>query len=178
MRSRCNAPTSFASVSPRRPPRSAREPGRSAWAFARTSSAAAPTTPSMRSTDASNSGSFPARDRGCGPAPDQPLQALLADAVERLELVDLRQRRAGAAARRRRADGVTPSRQDHLVLAGVLERDELEDLGRVADRLEQQHAQAVRHHLGLLAEMDAMAQQGLERPRARHLRPQLLVAAR
>ena len=67
------------------PPKRSRWPRRrrpAAWAFARTSSAAAPTTPSTRSTAASSSGSFPARrpraprERGGAAAALAPLQRL------------------------------------------------------------------------------------------------------
>ena len=47
-----------------------------------------------------------------------------------------------------------------------------------ADTDEGKRAQAVGHHLGFLAEVDAVSKQRRERSRARHLRPQLLVAAR
>ena len=61
--------------------RSAAGPRRSAWAFARTSSAAAPTTRSTRSTAGSSSGSFPAepaagRERGGAAAALASLQRL------------------------------------------------------------------------------------------------------
>jgi hypothetical protein len=60
----------------------------------------------------------------------------------------------------------------------VLERDELEHLGVVAARLEQERAHAVGHHLGFLAEVDAVAKQPREQARPRDPRAQLLVAAR
>jgi hypothetical protein len=60
-RSRCSAPTSSASASLPKRSRWRRRRRPPAWDFARTSSAAAPTTPSMRSIAASSSGSFPAR---------------------------------------------------------------------------------------------------------------------
>src|SRR6478735_9940460 len=100
-------------------------------------------------------------------AREQRLQALLANAVERLEVGELVARALALVAARAAA-----SRQDHLVLAGVLERDELEHLRLVASGLEQQGAHAVGHHLGLLAEMDAVPEQPGEQARPRELRPQ------
>src|SRR6187455_1602306 len=106
-------------------------------------------------------------------AREQRLQALLAYAVERLEVGELAARALGLVAARAAAPG-----QDHLVLARVLERDELEHLRLVAAGLEQQGAHAVGHHLGLLAEVDAVPQQPREQARPRELWPELLVAAR
>ena len=60
----------------------------------------------------------------------------------------------------------------------MFERDEFEHLGAVAVRLEQQRAQAVGDHLGLLAEVDAMLQHRPQQAGAAQLRAQLLVAAR
>ena len=106
-------------------------------------------------------------------AREQRLEALLANAVERLEVGELAARALGLVAARAAAP-----RQDHLVLARVLERDELEHLRLVAAGLEQQRAHAVGHHLGFLAEVDAVPEQAREQARPRELRPELLVAAR
>jgi hypothetical protein len=60
----------------------------------------------------------------------------------------------------------------------VLQRDKLEHLRVVAVRLQQQRAQPVGDHLGLLAQVDAMLQHRLEQLWQLHLRTDLLVAAR
>src|ERR1019366_9464081 len=171
-RFRYSGPTSSASARRPTPRCSAPAPRPRAWAFARTSSAAAPTTRSTPSTGASNSRSFPARELRLGAFAQQPLQALLANAVEGLEVVDLGERPFGASG----AKGAA-RRKNHLVLVRVLQRDELEHLGLVTCGFEQQRAQAVGHHLRFLSEVDAMAKQRPERRRARHLRAQFLVTA-
>src|SRR5450755_1152879 len=154
---RCSAPTPSGSGSPPKRQPSARDPRLREWDFARTSSAAAPTTPSTRSTGASNSRSSPAHDARLRALPQQAFEALLANAVERLEIVDLGQRlRRPVIARE------TTRRQDHLVLARVFQRHEFEHFGVVASGFEQQGAKAVGHHLGFLAEMDAVTEQGAE----------------
>ena len=97
---------------------------------------------------------------------------MLAHRVEVFQSADLRQHRLGRQ-RLPPLDG-----QDHLVLAGVLQADEFEHLGVVAVRLEQQGAQRVGEHLGLLAEVDAVLQHRGQQRRALQLRPDLFVATR
>ena len=46
-------------------------------------------------------------------------------------------------------------RQEHLVLACVLQGDKLQDLGVIAVGFKQEGPQAIRHHLRLLPQMNA-----------------------
>ena len=67
--------------------------------------------------------------------------------------------------------------QQHLVLAGVLGGDELEDLCFVSVGLQQEGAEAVGDHFGFLAQMDAVAERGLEWGGNADLRTNLFVTA-
>ncbi len=93
------------------------------------------------------------------------------DPIKRLDLLDLRHHLVIGLGLRA-FDG-----QDHLVLVGVLQRDEFKYLGVIPGRVQQQGAQAVCQHFCLLAQMDAVLQDGAQGVRAQQLRPDLLVAA-
>ncbi len=97
---------------------------------------------------------------------------MFADLVERLQRLDFFQQ-LRVVDRLRAFD-----RQDHLVLVGVLQRDELEHLGLITAGFEVQRTQAVGDHFRLLAQVQAVLQHRLEQHRALDLQTNLFVAAR